>query len=251
VEEERTTDSLKAILKFPFQGPEWQNRLLIGAALNLANFLIPIVPSIFVNGYYVRLIRAAARGEEPGLPAWDDWGGLARDGLKSMLVGLVYMLPATIVIFGSMLLGFLLPLGMAGSGGGDSDLIGLMFPIGFLLAQGLMFVGMALGTLLYAVGIIPLPFALAHFVAEDDLGAAFRVREWWALLTADKLGYLVDWVVVAGVGAIGYTVSMVVYSSVVLCWVTPFLMVPLALYVMLVSAVLFGQRYHRNKAAAN
>jgi hypothetical protein len=251
MQEERTADSLKAILRFPFQGPEWQNRLLIGVALNLASFVIPILPSFFVNGYLLRVMRVAIEGDEPGLPAWEDWGGLFRDGLRATLVGIAYLLPATVVMFGGMLIYILMPLGLIGGSGPvtDGDTIDLLFPLGFFLSMGSMFIAMAVGMLLYTAGIIPLPTALAHFAAEDDISAAFRVRSWWPILTADKLGYFVDWVVVAGLAAIGYMASMAIYSTGILCWATPFLMVPLMLYAMLIAAVLFGQRYSSSKAA--
>ncbi len=50
------TSALKPLLKVPFQGPDWRNRFLIGSALLLAGFFVPLLPSIFVGGYTVAIM---------------------------------------------------------------------------------------------------------------------------------------------------------------------------------------------------
>ena len=84
---------------------------------------------------------------------------------------------------------------------------------------------------------------------EDRLGAAFRVRQWWQILKADKLGYFIAWVIVAGPGAVLYTGSMLLYSTMILFVLVPFLVAPTGFYVALVGAVLFGGSYRESAAA--
>jgi hypothetical protein len=80
------------------------------------------------------------------------------------------------------------------------------------------------------------------------VAAAFRVREWWPLLRANKLGYLIAWVVVAGLMALSYAALIMVYYTLVLCCFIPLLMAPAGFYVSLVSAALFGQTYRESVA---
>ena len=243
--EATTTTSLKAIFRFPFQSPKWQSHFIIGIALIWAGFLIPIVPGIFVYGYMLRVMRGALDEDDLVLPAWEDWGRLALDGLRGTVIHLVYILPAMIVYFGGMAFYFIgnfsLPLLMsAASEGGDAA---SWLPLLFLGSIAIMFLSMFIGSVLGLLGIIPLPMATAHFVANDKLAAAFRVREWWSLLRVDKLGYFIGWVIVAGLMGVLYFTFMIAYYSIILCCFIPILLAPIGFYVSLVGAALFGQIY--------
>ena len=242
-----TVGSLRQVLKFPFQGPNWQNRFLAGSGLILAGMAVPIVPLLFVYGYMLRVMRQTIEGQEPTLPDWEDWGRLLVDGLRMMVAGWVYMLPGSIVWFGGMALYFassfgIIILSSTAEGGEPSPLFALIM----LGSMAVMFLSMALGTLLTVLGAIPAPVATAHFVARDKLAAVFAVREWWPLLRANKLGYLVAWIVTAGLGAIWYVLLMVLYMSAVLCCLIPIVGAPLGFYLMLVGAALFGHTYHES-----
>jgi len=243
-----TTTSLKTLFKFPLQGPNWQSRFLIGAALTFANFLVPIVPTIFVSGYVLQLMRRAIKGEELALPEWDNWGRLATDGLRMMLIGLVYLLPGMLVFWGGMIFyligAVVLPMLAAGEGHRAT----VVLPLLVMFNMGIMFLSMMLGSILTLLGAIPLPVATAHFVAQDKVAAAFRLREWWPLLRVNKLGYFISWVIVAGLGAILYFVLMIAYYSLVLCCLIPLLSAPIGFYLSLVGTALFGQTYRESLA---
>jgi hypothetical protein len=246
--EAMTTRSIKTFFKFPFQGPNWQSRFLIGAGLALASFLVPIVPLIFVNGYTLRVMRQAIEGEDLAMPDWEDWGGLATDGLRMMLVGLVYLLPGTIVLVGGMILYWvILTLLAVATEGGSEPALGASLL--YMVSIGIMFLSMLVGLALSLLGGIPLPMATAHFVAQDKVAAAFRVREWWAVLRNNRLGYFIAWVVVAGLMAILYFLTMMVYYTMVLCCLIPFLGATLGFYLSLVGAAMFGHAYREGAAA--
>lgn len=224
---------LKSLLRFPFQGPDWANRFIIGSAWFLAALIVPIVPLFFAYGYALEVMRRVIRGEEPGLPPWQDWGRLFADGLRAFAAGLVYLLPGTLVYFGSM---------------------GLYFAAFFifpalderqvfwflLIAMAVLFIGIFLGSLLLFLGLVPLPAAIAQFVAEDRLGAAFRVRRWWAVLGERRWEYLIAWLLLFGIIGIVYFALMLLYYSLCLCWLVPVLSAPVAFYTTLVAAALFG-----------
>jgi len=222
--DETTTAYLKDVFRFPFRGPDWRNRFIIGSAIIVASFLIPVLPLIFVCGYVLQVMRQAIEGEELALPAWDDWGKLATDGLRTMVVGFAYLLPGILIMFGGMALYFfgVFAAPMAERAGNEA-----LFPLLFLGGFLVMFLSMFVGTLLTLLGTIPLPLATARFAAEDEVPAAFRFREWWALLRANPLGYFIAWVIAAGLIAILYLGLMLAYYTVVLCCAVPLLAGPI------------------------
>ncbi len=245
------TPSLKALLKFPFQGSNWKNNFIIGAALTFANSLLPLVPMLFISGYTLRVMRQAIEGREPALPAWDDWGKLATDGLQVMSINLVYLLPAGLVWIGGwglyVITSFAMPILMSAGGRGhaSSTLPGLAM-LAIFGSFAIMMISMFVGSLLLVLGAIPLPVATSHFVAQDKVSAAFRVREWWPFLRVNKMGYFVGWVVIMGLAAILYYALTLAYTTVILCFVIPFLMAPTIFYLSLISAALFGQTYRES-----
>jgi hypothetical protein len=104
VPESSAVTPLKAVFRFPFQGPEWRNRFLVGTAFMFAGFVVPIVPLIFVYGYALQVMRQAIEGQDLTLPAWADFYRLGKDGLRGAAVSLVFMLPGALVSFGGMAL---------------------------------------------------------------------------------------------------------------------------------------------------
>jgi len=248
VSETMSTLSLKKLFRFPFQAPNWQSRFLVGSALILANYIIPLVPGIFVGGYILRVMRQTLAGQEPDLPAWDDWGELAKDGLSATVVGLVYFLPGILVVIAGMALTYSgnLSLPLAASSSGDPEEMMAALPAIMLVTLAILFISMFVGISLFLLGAIAMPVATAHFVAQGDLMAAFRVRQWWRILRADKLGYFISWVVMAGLFGVLYSGAMVAYYTVILCCLIPILTAPISLYVSLVGAALFGQTYRES-----
>jgi hypothetical protein len=103
------------------------------------------------------------------------------------------------------------------------------------------------GFILILLALIPLPAAMAHFVAQDKVAAGFRVREWWPLLRANRSGYFAAWVVVFGLITILNFAIVLAYYSVVLCCLIPFLAAPISFYVSVVALALFGQTYRESR----
>ena len=239
---------LKEVFRFPFQG-KWRDRFLVGTALTFAGFLVPIVPLIFVYGYTLQIMRQAIEGAELTLPVWDDWNKLGKDGLRGIAVSFVYLLPGALVSFGGIALYsasmFAMPLAAGESGQGEA-----IFAVLFLVSMVIMFLSMGVGGLLSMAGAIPAPAATSHMLAHDQLSAAFHVREWWRLLKANWLGYLAAWIVVMGVAGILYLALTILYYTLVLCCLIPFVMAPIGFYLSLVSAALFGQAYRESVSTA-
>jgi hypothetical protein len=88
-----------------------------------------------------------------------------------------------------------------------------------------MFAGLALailGMLLMYVTLVFIPPALGNLIAKDDFKAAFRFKEWWPLFKANLSGYVIALALAFGLFGIMYVLLMVLYASVVLCFLLPF-----------------------------
>lgn len=244
------TAPLRAVFQFPFQGPKWQERFLIGSALVLAGIAIPIVPTLLAYGYALQVMRQAIKGESLSLPAWDDWGKFGLDGLRGTVVSLAYLLPGLLILIGGMAIYlvsvFVLPIAAAMAEQEGSAALAIPMALLFLASLGIMMLSMFLGMLLMLVGLLPLPFATAHMIACDRLGAAFRVREWWKVLRANWLGYGISLVVAAGLMTVSYIVPTLLYYTAVLCCLVPLIAAPIGFYLTLVSAAIFGQCYRES-----
>lgn len=228
---------LKSLFRFPFQGPDWVNRFIVGCALYFAGWVVPIVPALFIYGYAVEVMRRVIRGEEPGLPPWRDWGRLFVDGLRAGVVGFVYLLPGTAIWlggFGLYMIGSFAMIPLAERQPPSE------FFLGFFVLMGIYVLSLFVGSLLILLGAVPLPAATAHFVAEDRLGAAFQVRRWWAVLKERRWEYAMAWLLLFGLMGAVYLALGLLYYSVCLCWLMPLLSAPVAFYTTLVAAALFG-----------
>lgn len=270
--EDTTTTSLKALFAFPFEGPDWQSRSAVGAGLVLAESLIGVmfgvastvvpllfcltpfllvaqaVPLVFLAGYALRIMRQAIDGEEVALPAWDGWGKLGAEGLRGGLVTLAYLAPAIVAYVAG------LGLYMAGVYAAvpysyDTRYGAVAGLVPLFGALAVFFVAIGISMLLLLVGGIPLPAALAHYAARGRLSAAFHVREWWPILRANPLGYLLSWAMVAGLLTIGYYAYMITVYSGILCCLAPFVLAPAWYYLVVVGAALFGRTYRESLTA--
>lgn len=142
------------ILRYPFDDQKWAEKILIGGALNV----IPII-NLFSAGYALESLRAGTQGEMT-LPVWEDLGDKFVAGLIAFVISFVYMLIPGLV----MLLG--------GAGG----IMGMRY----YGDVGMGITGVGVIMLTFVIGLIMaffLPMALAHFTAEDRIGAAFEFGE--------------------------------------------------------------------------
>lgn len=240
----QTISSLKEIFSFPFREKNWEGRFLVGTALLALNFMIPVLPAIFVYGYVLQVMRQAIEGRELKLPDWDDWGRLWTDGWRVFLVGLVFLLPGLAVLCGGTGLYLTGSLTLPFLSSGD-ELTGAALTF-FLFSFGVFFLSLFAGTLLAILGAIPLPFATAHVAADGSVGAAFRTSEWWPSLRKSWMDYFIAWVVVFGLLGVAYLVAGLAYYSIVLWCLIPLLWAPLAFYTTLVAGAVFGETYRES-----
>jgi hypothetical protein len=245
VEHASAINSLKPHFRFPLRGDRVAERFLIGSALFLGSLILPILPALFVVGYAVQVMRRATAGEAPSMHAWQDWGAMLKDGFRAWVISFLFFLPGTIVLLAGYGAYFASFLSMGALSGNETD---ATFVLPFLLGMASLFLGLGLGSLLFVLASIPLPVALAHFAAEDKFAAAFRFRQWWRVLRANPLGFLIGWVVVVGLIGVVYFFSLTAYFTLVLICLLPLLLLPAFFYVILVGASLFGDLYAEGRA---
>lgn len=173
-------------LSYPTRKPDGPRSVLIGGGLvfltslfglaaGLAGrldlvALLGLLPYLALRGYYVRVVRTTIGRDRPTPPAIDDARRLLRDGLGSLFISVVYLLPGVVVIA---------PLAYARAVGTDAGTVyadlGLPTAIAnaALSATGVL----ALIAAMYLIGALyATPVAVARFAYEDRLRAAFDLR---------------------------------------------------------------------------
>lgn len=184
---------------FVVDDKDWAVKILIGAGILLAGILfswllvIPLIAALaLLSGYSLEITRRVIRGDAQLMPEWKDWGTLLADGLRVMVVSLVYALPAILV---GLALG--LPGGLLGdASSGTARALGeLLSIIATLLSIGW---GIVISFLL--------PAAFGRLADQGSLAAALRFSDVIGLVRRNFSTYLVtvlmSWVasIVGGLG---------------------------------------------------
>ncbi len=223
-------DRVRAALWLPLAGDRWLGKFAIGTATSLAFEIlfaglgyvlggelgVGIAPlAVAVNlpllGYALLVFRGGLTGKPPELPPWKGWPDLAKTGLFLALVGLGYGLVPLLMILGGLNLsvqgGLLLSTGLA------------LIVLGLALALAILFF---------------FPMGVARYLTEERIEAAFRPASLWGGI---------DRVLAEYVGVYALTVA-----SHVAAWIVasvplagPLFAPPLAFYLLVVQARLFGE----------
>lgn len=204
-------------LRYPTTAEDSTETILLGGVFALLSWLV--VPMLLVYGYVVLVIRETALAEGGGNdetvgppetpPSFDEWGELLVDGLKVLVVGLVYaVVPSILFLVGVFAL--LVPvLATDGSGGA-----GALFVFGVLALMLVM-------TLLQLALLYVLPAAVAAMAMTDRLGAAFSFGTVRQIATSE--GYLTGWAVALAVQILGNIVAVAAMATFVGIVLLPFI----------------------------
>lgn len=210
---------------FVFQDPDWIKKMLLGGLFSLLGMLI--VGLFFVSGYFLRLVRRSARGEERPLPDWDDLGGLFGEGVPAVGAYLAYVMPLVLVpifmVIGSALL-FGGSAGLAHRSEDAANALGAMLSVVVLALYALFMLAM------FAL-MVYLPAALVRLALLGRFGAAFEVGENLAFIKRNLGPYLL---------ALGFylVASFVAQFGVILCFVGVF---PISFWSICVLGWCLGQ----------
>jgi hypothetical protein len=221
---------IKASARFPMEGADWPRKLLIGGATGLLVELVfvglaylaseeaafgiaPLV--VLVNlpaiGYALRVYRGTLRWDVTVLPEWEDWPGLFYGGLLAFVIALAYgMVPLLLLLLG----------------------LGLLVKGGILLFLGMVL--MVLGVLAGVFTLFFFPMALARYIGQRRLEAAFHPGLLWDGISEVLAEYVATYLVSVGLYILAGLVAAIPYVG-ALSW--PFVW----FYLLLVQARLFGE----------
>jgi hypothetical protein len=211
------TLGLQTLLGFPFKDKRGVSKFLIAALFLIFSGFI--VPALFLIGWYMRIAKNVMVTKTLGdLPEWDEWGKMILDGLKLVAVMIIYYLPALLL--------FLI-----------SFTLSLVPVIGWISGGILTWL-----TWLFAIALTIFVFpAILNMIDKDSFGAAFHFKEWWENLKVNFAGYLVVYLIVAGVYALLAVILSVVFSTVILLCLVPLVIIAVALYIGMISYAVLGQ----------
>ena len=239
-----TMNSLQALLYFPFKDSGSRNRLLIASALGFASFIIPVIPWILLLGYAGAIMKQIiVEKQEPSMPDWKNWSDYLLLGGKLFGVNLIYSIPVFIPMllgyFGMILPAFIGILSGDPNGYSNSDQfvgITMLFSFG---GMGLFGIGMIFSIILWVF----LPPALAHVAARDSFAAGFQFRDWWAIFKANIGGFLLSIIIAGGLYMVMVFALQIIYMTIILCALLPFLLAFISAYLTIVIFTLFAQAY--------
>jgi hypothetical protein len=167
-------------LRYPMEGDGWKKTILIGGILTIFGFLI--VPLLAVYGYVIRVIRHRLDGESQP-PEFGEWGELLIDGVKVLVIGIVYsIIPG--LLFAVTVGGSIAAIATGSRGGAAAGAAGLT--IGFLIA---LVLSLVFGYVAVA--------ALVNFAAEGRIGAAFDLGTLRTVITTRE--YAIAWLLAVAI----------------------------------------------------
>jgi hypothetical protein len=226
-------------LDYPTRGPDALKTMLIGGALLFAavviNFvgslllivlvgllILPfaLVPQILTQGYLVRVLDSTVDGGvDP--PVWEEWADTFVDGLKLVLVAIVYAVPT--VVLGVVTFAVLFATTSVGAGAGGNAgnaLAGVSVVLALVLGLAVLVLSLATFYLL--------PVGLCGMVHDGAVGGAFDLDRLRTVATSRE--YAVAWLAGAAVIVVGGGVAQ-------------FLAVLLVGFPLLFAAQVLGFRY--------
>lgn len=172
---------------------DWVKTVLVGGILTLLGVLV--VPTIFVAGYLVRVLRGTMHGDDTP-PRFDDWAALVGDGVRAFAIALVYaVVPAALVALTAAGAAV-----VAGPGPRSGLVVGLVTLVGSLLA---LVVSLAAAYVL--------PAALANYAEHGTLRAGFAAGDLRPVLTSGTYAtaWVTGFVIVLGAGVVTTILSVI------------------------------------------
>jgi hypothetical protein len=231
---------LNQVFTFPLKDTESRKYFLIGCGVALAGFIIPLIPYLALLGYAARIARQIFNNESPRMIAWDDWGGMIKDGARMFGVRMIYTLPILIVAIPLGLAGIALPFIMDNVSRANADSIVMVFSL-------IMLAGMCV--------LIPISLPLAAIVPAAELytvdkaefTAGFRFREWWPIFRVNIGGFIAAFAVyyIASM-TLGFVFQILMATIILIC-LLPIFIPALTMYSTLIMYSTVAQAYKIGK----
>jgi hypothetical protein len=232
---------LKEIFMFPFKDEEARKHLLIGCLVALVSFIIPILPILVMFGYAVRIAKQVLNNESPHMIAWDDWGGLAKDGLKMFGIRMIFTLPLLLLLIPFILVVTFLPILMASSDSANVDAYMAIYML-------VIFGGMCLFIPLSIPIALITPAAEMYAIEKDDFAAGFRFREWWPVFRANLSGFIAAFAIYYVTSMVLAVAIQIIGATVILACLLIVLFPFMTIYITLIMYVTIAEAYKDGKA---
>jgi len=231
---------LNQIFAFPFKDAESRKYFLIGCAVALAGFIVPVIPYLMLFGYAARIAKQIFNGEAPRMIAWDDWGKMIEDGARMFGVRIVFSLPLLILVIPLVLAGIAMPIVMVNVNSADTDSIIILFSMIMLATMCLMLpISLPLATII--------PAAEMHAVDKAEFAAGFRFREWWGIFRANLGGFITVFVVYYVASMILTVALQIIMATLILSCLLPILVPGITVYLTLTMYAALAQAYNVGK----
>ena len=229
-------------LLFPVRDAEARKQFLIACLVTLAGFIIPLIPSIILMGYGVRIMRQViTERKSPSMPEWQgsNWSEMLMDGLRVFGMQIILMLPLLLIMgcgFIFMISGTIGFAALADEGSRAFATVGGLF---FFIGIGLM---MLFTLLSFPYGII-ITAAIPHTVASNSFAAGFNFKEWFPIFRKGLGNFILSYVFVMAITFVFMFVIQFAMITIILTCIVPFLMIPYSAYLTLVTNTLYSQAY--------
>ncbi|TET53992.1 MAG: DUF4013 domain-containing protein [Anaerolineales bacterium] len=223
-------------LAFVFDDEEWLGKVLLTAVISL----VPVFGPFALGGYVIAVVRNVMASSSRPLPHWEEPGRYFADGLKFCAATLVYALPLLILIC-PVAMSWLLPL----IGGDDSEATTALLGVSGAITVLLGCLGASYG-LFYA---LLTPVLQIRYAETGEIRACLRPgtairflldnfgRILMVLLVQTLVGLLVT-VVFGGVFGV---LAFIPLCGQVLAGVGALLLLPVGVWLVVVSGHLYGQ----------
>lgn len=229
-------------LLFPVKDPEARKQFLIACLVMLAGFIIPILPTLVLMGYGVRIMRQIIdEHKAPSMPDWQasDWSEMLMDGLRVFGVQFVLIFPLVLLMGCGVTLTLSGSIGLSALAEESARPFAALGVLLFMLGIGLILV---FSILSFPYG-IAISAAIPHAVAKNSFSAGFAFKEWFPIFRKALGQFVLGYILVVAVSLALMLIIQFAMLTIVLMCVVPFIMIPYTAYVTLITNVVYTQAY--------
>jgi hypothetical protein len=227
---------LNQTFSFPFKDAEARKHFLIGCLVSLTTIIIPILPFFVLYGYAIRIVKQIMNNETPHMVAWDDWGGMFKDGAKMFGIRIIYSIPIMILAIPLFISMFAMPIFMSDISNSQAD---TLFPIFMLIVFGTLCVLIPISLPLSVI----IPGAEMYVVDKDEFAAGFRIREWWPILRANLSGFIAAFAIFYLATMVMSLAIQIIGATLIFACLLPFLLPVITMYTTLIMYTTIAQAY--------
>jgi hypothetical protein len=218
---------------YVFEDKKWTNKLLIGMLVSI----VPIV-NFALFGWIIDIMKNVSQRQAEPMPEWNNFGDKFVKGLILFVVGLIYSLPAMLIVWVAMIPMVPPLMNAAFRDVGQRQLTEMFFSTFALSLCAIAIYGLFISFLMPAI--------LLNFARKGTVVSCFEFGEIWRIMSKNLGDYIVAWliIIVVGIGVsfvifiVGAVLAIIPCCGVILAWVLSGMS---GVYIAAVFAHLFGQ----------